>query len=198
LVAVSVVRTVGDGKQVASMMIGTMPSSLTLATALLVTVAALHDFRTRRIPNQLVLAGCGLGIFLNTWATGLPGLATSVAGFGLGLVLMLPGFLLRFTGGGDVKLLAAVGGLLGPERILYAFVFSVIVGGAVAIVQSLYAWAVRGAASPATRYGAMMTAVIATRRLVYIRPDAGEALGRRFPLAPAIAVGSIAASLLAV
>ena len=121
--------------------------SLTLATALVVSSAALHDWRTRRIPNQLVLAGCGIGILLNIWSSGLTGLMMSVAGCGAGLVLMLPGFLLRFTGGGDVKLLAAVGSLLGPELVLYAFAFSIMAGGTVAIVQSVYAWAVQGAAS---------------------------------------------------
>ena len=177
-------------------MSGEMPSwALGLATALLVLVAALQDLRTRRIPNILLIVGCALGVVLNAWEAGWNGLVLSVAGLGVGLLLMLPGYLLRFTGGGDVKLLAAVGSLLGPGIIVYAFVFSIMAGAAVAIVQSIFAWAIQGAASPATRYGTMLTAVIATGRLTYIRPDAEEALGRRFPLAPAIAVGCIAASL---
>lgn len=167
-----------------------------VAIAVLVTAASAHDLRTRRIPNPLLISGCAAGILLNTAINGWHGAAYSIAGLAVGLLLMLPGYLLRFTGGGDVKLLAAVGSLLGPQAIAYAFVFAVIAGAVVAIVQGVYAWAIQGASSPAARYGVMLTSLFALGRLTYIRPDEAEALGRRFPLAPAIAVGSITASLL--
>jgi hypothetical protein len=69
-----------------------------------------------------------------------------------------------------------------------------LVGAAFAIAFSVYAWAARGAESPATRYGVMLTTLLATGRAWYIRPGEDEAVGRRFPLAPAIAIGSVAAT----
>jgi prepilin peptidase CpaA len=108
---------------------------------------------------------------------------------------MLPGWLLRFTGGGDVKLLAVVGAFVGSPIVLYAFVFSIFVGATVAIIYSVYVWAVGRAASPWVRYGIMLTTLRVTGRPHYIRPDETEAVGRRFPLAPAIALGSIGAVL---
>jgi hypothetical protein len=70
-----------------------------------------------------------------------------------------------------------------------------IVGAVIAIAYSAYAWALRGAASPLDRYGTMLTVLFATGRSPYIRPDESEAVGRRFPLAPAIALGSIGAAI---
>ncbi len=165
------------------------------ATGALVMLAAAHDVRTRRIPNFLLILGCVAGILLNIWNNGWYGAALSTGGFAVGLLLMLPGYLFRFTGGGDVKLLAAVGSLLGPKAIAYAFVFSMIAGAIVAVLQGVHAWAIQGAPSPFARYGAMVASLVTTGRLTYIRPREGEALGRRFPLAPAIAVGSIVTSL---
>jgi prepilin peptidase CpaA len=53
---------------------------------------------------------------------------------------MLPGYLMGGTGAGDVKLLAAAGTLLGPEITLWAFAFTLMAGGAIALLIA----AVRG------------------------------------------------------
>ena len=83
-----------------------------LAAGLL--VATIVDVRTRRIPNVLTgtMAGAGLGLA----AFGFGGISVGAAVLGcvVGLVLMLPGHALGATGAGDVKLMAAVGTLLGP------------------------------------------------------------------------------------
>ena len=166
-----------------------------LILSVLLTIAAIFDLRERRVPNALLVTGLIIALIWQTALGGLDGLGNSLVGFGLGLALMLPGWLLRFTGGGDVKLLAVVGAFVGSPTIFYAFALSMIVGALIAIAYSVYAWAARGAASPLTRYGAMLTALLTTGRLSYIRPDANEAVGRRFPLVPAIALGSIGAAL---
>ncbi|HIA00362.1 MAG TPA: prepilin peptidase, partial [Myxococcales bacterium] len=106
------------------------------------------------------------------------------------------GPLLKFTGGGDVKLLAVVGSLIGPQMVFSTFIFSIFIAALIALAYSVYSWAFRGSESPVARYGLMLASFVATRRLVYIRPDEGEALGQRFPLAPAIAIGSIVATLI--
>ena len=52
-----------------------------------------------------------------TWITsGAGGLTDGLAGLGVGLLLMLPGFALGFTGAGDVKLLSAVSLWAGFEQ----------------------------------------------------------------------------------
>jgi prepilin peptidase CpaA len=110
-----------------------------LALALLFTaVAAAWDLRSGQIPNRLTFAAIAAGfvlhvavVFLSARAPqplGVAGLALARAAFGVlvcGLVPYLL-FLREGMGGGDVKLLAGVGALLGPvlglEVELYAFV----------------------------------------------------------------------------
>ena len=100
--------------------------------------AAVIDLRTRRVPNALTGAAAAIGVVLALTGAGRIGIAASIVGGVIGLALMLPGYLFGATGGGDVKLLAAVGTLLGPERILFAFFRMAIGGGVIALV--LAAW----------------------------------------------------------
>ncbi|MCU7923748.1 MAG: A24 family peptidase [Candidatus Thiodiazotropha sp. (ex Dulcina madagascariensis)] len=100
----------------------------TLPMLLVAGVASVCDLRTGKIPNPLILASLlfGLGItFLNR---GTDGLLMSLAGFVTGFLLLLPGYLLRFTGAGDLKLLATLGVYGGPGIILGVFTISVIAG----------------------------------------------------------------------
>ena len=58
----------------------------------------------------------------------------SFAGFVVGLALMMPGHLLGATGAGDVKLMAAVGAVVGPSTVVTAFLFTAVAGGVLAVV----------------------------------------------------------------
>ena len=56
---------------------------------------------------------------------------------------MLPGHALGATGAGDVKLMAAVGSLLGPLVIVNAVLFTAIAGGVLAVTVAIAAQAAR-------------------------------------------------------
>ena len=173
---------------------GHSPTFVILAA--LVLIASLLDLLWRRIPNWLTVNAALLGIVLGFWEDGTSGLGMSVSGLVLGFALLLPGYLLRMTGGGDLKLMAAVGSLLGPRLILYAFLLYILAGLAWALVFGLYAWAAQGAEPPFSRYWAMLRTLLRTGRAAYVRPKASEVMGRRLPMAPAIAFGALAAPLL--
>jgi prepilin peptidase CpaA len=96
------------------------------AILLLALGAGLWDWRERRIPNWLCLAGAVAGFLLNDFWV-------AVAGMGLALVIHLPLFALRATGGGDVKLMAALGALMGFDQWLRMFLISAVLGGIVAL-----------------------------------------------------------------
>jgi len=100
-------------------------------------VACVSDLRSRRIPNVLTFGAALLALVFHGAVGGWNGLLTSAAGWFAGLALFLPFFLLGGMGGGDVKLLAALGALLGPADALWLAVYTSLIGGAMAIVVAL-------------------------------------------------------------
>jgi prepilin peptidase CpaA len=111
-----------------------MTAAQQILLAALVTAAAACDLRTRRIPNWLCAAGlvCGFAcqIALFQWS----GAREAALGTGLALLIYVPLFALRAVGGGDVKLMAAVGSIAGPKSWIAIFLVTAIVGGAIALV----------------------------------------------------------------
>jgi prepilin peptidase CpaA len=164
------------------------PSSAALAVlAIGALVATIVDIRTRRIPNELTAVLSGLGIAMA--GTGTSGIspAAAIAGFALGLLLMMPGYLLGATGAGDVKLMAAIGAILGPALVVSAFLFTAVTGGVLALAV-------------ATQRGRVAATIAGTGRLIAAPTGArqefrGATAARRFAYGPAIAIGSVMAAL---
>jgi len=110
--------------------------------------AVASDVRDRRIPNQLVLLGMLAGLALQATVTpgaglfsepfGALGLLKACAGMALGLLLLMPMYALGAMGAGDVKLMAMIGAFLGPLDILGAGLASVLAGGVLALLVSLF------------------------------------------------------------
>ena len=120
--------------------------------------AAAIDLRTRRVPNVLTGATAAVGAALALTGAGRIGITAAMVGCVIGLVAMLPGYLFGATGGGDVKLLAALGTLLGPERVLFATFVMAIGGGVIALAIAVYRRRLRHemfAYAPAIAIGAM-------------------------------------------
>ncbi|MCL5745790.1 MAG: A24 family peptidase [Acidobacteria bacterium] len=120
------------------------PIVLQIVLALVAFVAAVYDFRFRRIPNWLTLSGVLLGIGLSSFlnVTGLNWYSgynwrSALAGMGLAFAVYFPLYLLRGMGAGDVKLMAAIGAIVGPSNWFWVFVLSNILGGLVAVVLLL-------------------------------------------------------------
>lgn len=107
---------------------------------LLLLAAALIDLKTLRLPNPLTVGGMVLGLLVNAIAAPTPwsGLALATTGLVIGLLLLLPLWLLRILGAGDVKLMAAVGAFLGPSAVLGAALYVVIAGGIAALVVAAF------------------------------------------------------------
>lgn len=104
------------------------------AVVLSLAVASLTDLRSQRIPNALTLPCALAALAYHLLIQGPQGLWFSLAGLGVGFGLMLAPFLFRVMGGGDVKLLAAVGAWVGPQMVLVAFLLTSLAGGAYALV----------------------------------------------------------------
>ena len=108
----------------------------------LLTIAAVSDVRTGRIPNWLVFSGALYALAYNALYPVYPrdiGILFALGGLSVGLVALLPGYLLRVLGAGDVKLMAMVGSFVGTWAAVEAVLASLfITGGMLAVVLSLY------------------------------------------------------------
>ena len=146
-------------------------------------IAVVTDVRTRRIPNALtasmVVAAFGIA------AMGA-GVTPGQAGLGLlvGLAVMMPGHIIGATGAGDVKLLGAIGSLVGPSLAFRVCLYSFVAGGVLAIVV-------------AARRG-LLTSTLNNATALVMAPGAREAIAAaprasRFAFGPAIAVGTFVA-----
>jgi len=103
------------------------------AVGLYTAAAAVSDLRTKRVPNCLTLPAAFAGVLYHSFAPDGWGLATSLAGMGLGFALLLVPFLVGGGGMGDVKLLAALGAWLGPRLMLAAFAISIVLAAVITL-----------------------------------------------------------------
>ena len=112
---------------------------------LLLLAAAVIDWRTHRIPNWLTVAGMAYGLVFNaTHSTSISaGLIHGASGLAVGLALLLPLWLLRVLGAGDVKLMAAVGAFLGPAAVVTSAVWVFVAGGVLAVATSAFRGSLR-------------------------------------------------------
>jgi len=100
----------------------------------LVCTAAWLDFTTHRIPNWLTVTGLAAAMTLRA-PLGPAALVTGLEGLGVGLAVSLGLYALRAIGGGDVKLLAAVGAFFGFPAVIGALALMAVLGGAFALVS---------------------------------------------------------------
>jgi prepilin peptidase CpaA len=111
---------------------------LPLATIACVSAAAVIDVFTHKIPNWVTFPSALLGLLINFQMNGIQGLLSSGTGLMTGFLLLFVVYLLGGMGAGDVKLLCAVGALLGPKLVFYTFIWMALVGGALALVLIIY------------------------------------------------------------
>jgi prepilin peptidase CpaA len=109
---------------------------MTVALSALMLAAAYCDVRTRRIPNVLTILGFTAALLLRLTAGPGAGIDALVGAI-LAFVLCLPFFVLGVLGGGDAKLLMAVGAFMGPRDLLVAMLLIASLGGIIGAVDAL-------------------------------------------------------------
>lgn len=162
-------------------------------------VAAWSDLRRQRIPNVLVLAGMLLALalhsvlpsghgFLSVLPGGL-GFLGALNGLVFGLLALLPFYLLRAMGAGDVKLLAMVGAFVGPVDIWWALLFTLVAGGALSVVLALHRGMLAGVLQ--NLHLMFLNLMFAAGSKEAVRPARALVTASPMPYGVAIAVGSI-------
>jgi prepilin peptidase CpaA len=147
--------------------------------------AVREDLLSRRIPNRLTGSLLCLGLTLQFTSGGWTALGEAVLGVLVGLAILLPLYMLRATGAGDVKLLAAAGALLGPYWAALGGVYTLMAGGILAAAYVL--WGAGAAAFAQASQPWPLRIQLARERAQQLRRE-------RFPYALAIAVGVIGAA----
>jgi prepilin peptidase CpaA len=108
-----------------------------IAVASIAAVACVIDLRKRRIPNWLTISAAGSGLAYHLFVSGFSGLGFAAAGWIVGVAIFFLPFVLRGLGGGDIKLLAALGAWLGPLDIAWLSLYTGVAGGMLALVVSV-------------------------------------------------------------
>jgi prepilin peptidase CpaA len=101
---------------------------------LVILSAALYtDIRWKKIPNTLTLPAimCGL-CFHGMMNAAAEGFSFALSGCLTGGLFLLIPFAMGGVGGGDVKLLGALGAWLGAEAVFSVFLYSAMIGGVMA------------------------------------------------------------------
>src|SRR5262245_24460823 len=158
------------------------PLWVAVPVIVLATLAARADVRTRKIPNRITFPAMLLGLAVHTAINGTQGLTASLIGIAVALAL-IPGWLMRWMGAGDVKLMAAAGAWLAWPQAAIALLASLVAGGVVPVIV-----AARRRVLWTAVQGAAMTGVWALAKTGAPVP-APVSTGIRFPFALAVLAG---------
>jgi len=122
-----------------------IPTAAALALAALLLTAVVTDLRSRRIPNLLVLTGLALATVAHTAALLVnaaplagPAWWAPLAGLLAGGLALMPLYIVRACGAGDVKLMAMAGAFIGAPTALRAVLFTLLAGGVLSLLFMLH------------------------------------------------------------
>jgi len=148
--------------------------------------ASITDIWKKKIPNALVVSIIILGLLNNYYSNGIDGLYTGILGFLTGLLLMLPFYIFFSMGGGDVKLIAAVGASTGTLAVIYIILYTMVAAFFMALI---YLGFKGNIGSLLIRlWVTICGALIGVKS--YQLPEAGDAALTKMPYAPAILIAT--------
>jgi len=100
---------------------------------ILLILAAYFDVKNNQIPNRITLPVTVFGFILGALDSGFSGLFSAALGFLTGFLPCFFLFRLNGLGGGDVKLMGAVGTLAGTKFVLFTLWYSSLIGFTIAL-----------------------------------------------------------------
>ncbi len=120
---------------------------LWLSVAVGLTASA-EDLWHREVSNVLTASAFAVGIAMNAYLDGWSGVGNALLGGLIGFVVFLLFFIVGGMGGGDVKLMAAFGAIIGKDQVITAAVMTAIVGALMALIFLAYRKVRRAVAKP--------------------------------------------------
>src|SRR5207247_8695486 len=122
----------------------TIMNTVPFAALSVAVVACVCDLRSRRIPNVLTFGAAAAAFAYHLTTGGVGALGQSALGWLVGVLVFIVPFALRGLGGGDVKLVAALGAWIGwaddsfmAGGVIWLALYTAIAGGVMAIGVSM-------------------------------------------------------------
>ncbi len=101
-------------------------------------ISAIFDYRFKKVPNIVTFPAIAAGLAMAFMEKGFMGLLISIAGLFIGMALLYLPYAAGGMGGGDVKLLGAIGAIKGPWFVFTTFLAMAIIGGLMAVVRMAF------------------------------------------------------------
>jgi len=154
--------------------------------------ATITDCRVNRITNQMVLLVLSLGLMSQTALYGLSGLANWLGGLFIGFIIFLPFYLRKAMGAGDVKLMAAVGGVFGYKTALIVTGFSLVAGLPLVLLWLVYRYIAsnRDLPLPATQTDSGQVNYSVSTKIITAKEFLRNSRNQKVPYAASIAGGT--------
>jgi prepilin peptidase CpaA len=143
-----------------------------LFSSCVLIAAAIFDLRYQKIPNALTFPTILIALAYAGFTRGVDGLLFSTGGMVLGMAILIVPYLMGGMGAGDVKLLGAVGAILGPLGVVNAFVLTALIGVIYAVFVVLFNY--KGSRGVVARLTTIFKTLVRTGQFIYIPAPKGE------------------------
>ena len=167
----------------------TMPTLIATIAVVFIVACCVADARTRRIPNMLSASAMLAGLGLNAAYHGVSGLGVSVGGLLAAGAVLVPAFAVGGIGAGDVKMMGAIGALIGPEPALAGVGLGMIFGGVIVVAHLARHGRLREKLGSTW---AMVAAASLARSVEPLRAPANDANAVALPYSVPLGLGTVA------
>jgi prepilin peptidase CpaA len=107
---------------------------LMLLLLFILSISAIIDFRSQKIPNLITFPSIIIALLYHFLINGIDGLTFSALGLATGIGLLIIPHIFGGMGAGDAKLMGAVGAILGSKSVFVAFLLTALVGGIYSLI----------------------------------------------------------------
>lgn len=154
---------------------------------ILLIIASISDITTKKIPNAVSLSMIILGLSWNFVFPEKLGLVGSIVGLLTGLFITLPFYIFTGMGAGDVKLVAAIGCVVGYKITLFIVPFSFMIALLFAIIFLIFNGELL---SMLGRFKVTIFGLFAGV-WAYQKPGESDTASYQLPFAPAISIATV-------
>lgn len=112
-----------------------MTKTVLIIVQLILTV--ITDVQCYKVKNYMIITFLIIGVAFHVSSMGHSDLFMNILGLFVPLIVLLPLYILKMLGAGDIKLFCSIGFLLGIKDVLYSIMYSYLFGLVIAVIIML-------------------------------------------------------------